>query len=127
MNLTPILIGSPAWYTSDCRALSPGFSLTQTASSDYKTQLDFGNYLEGQGRHAEALAHYKTAADVHPTDGGLLSRIAYMVMYYNKDYNGAINYYTKAMAADPANVNRYQENIKYCQAQMHVSTPREQQ
>jgi tetratricopeptide (TPR) repeat protein len=101
-------------------------ALLKLKPSDYKTQLEFANLLELQGRHAEALSHYKSASNLQPSDGGLAARVAYMLMYYNKDYKGAIAFYSKALAADPGNAQKYQDSIKYCQYQMQPQKKLEQ-
>lgn len=88
--------------------------------TDYKMHVDFGNLLETQGRHNEALVQYKAAATAQP-DGALMARIAYMMMSYNKDWNGAMAMYNRATQADPKNAAVYQKSVLYCQAQLDAS------
>jgi tetratricopeptide (TPR) repeat protein len=98
-------------------------ALLKIKPSDYKMQLDFANWLEVQGRHSDAIAHYRSAANLNPGDGQLAARLAYMLMYYNKDFKGAINFYNRAISGDPLNAAKYQENIKYAQSQIEASKP----
>ncbi|HEY9791127.1 MAG TPA: tetratricopeptide repeat protein [Candidatus Obscuribacterales bacterium] len=98
-------------------------ALTKIKPNDYKMQLDYANWLEVAGKHGEAIGHYRSAANLNPGDGALAARLAYMLMYYNKDFKGAINFYTRAIAGDPLNAAKYQENIKYAQAQIQVDKP----
>ncbi|MGH7192874.1 MAG: tetratricopeptide repeat protein, partial [Candidatus Saccharimonadales bacterium] len=98
-------------------------ALTKIKPNDYKTQLDYANWLEVGGKHVEAIGHYRSAANLNPGDGPLAARLAYMLMYYNKDFKGAINFYTRAIAGDPLNAAKYQENIRYAQAQIDLDKP----
>jgi predicted Zn-dependent protease len=103
-------------------------ALLKIKPSDYQTQISFANMLELQGKHADALAHYKAAVNLQPSDGALAARVAYMLMYYNKDYTSAIGYYKKAMAADPGNASKYAENIRFAESQMpHAAAKKVQQ
>lgn len=103
---------------NNAEATNQYIALLKIKPSDYQTQLAFANMLELQGKHLDALSHYKAAVNLQPSDGALAARVAYMLMYYNKDYNSAINYYKKAMNADPANAAQYQQNIRFAESQM---------
>lgn len=90
--------------------------------NDYNTRVEFANYLDRIGKHPEAIVQYKSAVAIQSTDGPLMARIAYMLMFYNKDYSSAVQFYNKAIQIDPANANNYQQNIAYAQQQIDALT-----
>lgn len=96
-------------------------ALIKMKPGDYKLQLELANLLELEGRHADAISRYKSASTLNPSDGALLARVAYMIMYYNKDFSSAINFYQKASSADPANAGKYNDSVKYCMQQIKMA------
>lgn len=97
-------------------------ALCKLKPNDYQTQLDYAALLERLAKPQEAIAHYRAATTANPTDGRTMGRLAYLLMYHNKDYDGAINMYMKAMAADPANAKTYQDGVAYCQQQKQLAS-----
>lgn len=102
-------------------------AVLKSKPSDAKTHKEFADWLEVQGRHSEAIAHYKSAVGIDPSDGATAGRLAYMMMFYNKDFHGAINYYQKAVAGDPLNAAKYLQSIEYAKSQIQTSSPKKKQ
>jgi Flp pilus assembly protein TadD len=69
----------------------------------------------------DAISHYRSATNANPTDGRTMGRLAYLLMFHNKDFDGAIACYNKAMAADPANAKAYSDGIAYCTQQKELA------
>lgn len=99
-------------------------ALCKLKPADYKTHIEFGALLERLAKPQEAIAQYRAATAANPADGATFGRLAYLIMYHNKDYNTAIDCYNKAMAADPGNAKAYQDGIAYCMQQKNPPKPK---
>jgi tetratricopeptide (TPR) repeat protein len=97
-------------------------ALCKLKPNDYQTQMDYAVLLERLAKPQEAIAHYRAATNANPTDGRTMGRLAYLIMFHNKDYDGAIAVYNKAMAADPTNAKSYQDGIAYCMQQKQLAS-----
>lgn len=96
-------------------------ALTKLKPGDYQLRMDYAAMLELAAKPQEAIAQYRAAINNNPTDGATMGRIAYMLMYHNKDYDGAMAMYNKAIAADPRNAKTYQDGINYCAQQKQAA------
>jgi tetratricopeptide (TPR) repeat protein len=97
-------------------------ALCKVKPNDYQTHMDFAVLLERLSKPQEAITQYRAATNANPTDGRTMGRLAYLMMFHNKDYDGAIGCYNKAMAADPTNAKSYQDGIAYCMQQKQLAS-----
>jgi eukaryotic-like serine/threonine-protein kinase len=108
------------------------------AEEEYKRALEldpnfpsthhwYGNFLEGQGRLAEALSESKRAQELDPLSPVINAYVG-EVLFYMKSYDPAIEQFNKALELDPksllalsdlgelyAQQNRFEESIRALQ------------
>ncbi len=101
-------------------AIIAEYNAVLAVKNDGDLQAEFGGFLERLDRAPEAIPHYKAAVKLKPLDAQLQGRLAYMLLYYNKDYAGAIAAYNKAIAADPSS-QALRDGLRYAEQQQELA------
>lgn len=93
----------------------------KVAPKEPELRREYADWLRKKGKVKESLPHYKVAAEGKPQDSQLHEIYAYLLMT-EKDYNGSIQEYQKAMScADTAGQARIQAAYKFAVEQQRAA------
>lgn len=88
--------------------------------NDGDMQFEYANTLYKLKRNKEAVARYKLAAQLKPTDSYVQEKLGF-VLLSERDYAGSIAAYRKAIQADPKSSARLGAALKYARAQQKAA------
>ena len=100
-KITSLLIAALMVVTISVAAFAQQPKLSPQQTTEVELAFDTANKLLEQGKHADALIHYKQALAILPKDPALLFN-AGMAAFGGKDFNTALDLWKQLKVVDPS-------------------------